>query len=135
MDMFSTYGKLQLNVSTIPMLKITELGFCLAFPWPEPGLSLRLNCDRTCSYHYLGLIFWIQLMILNLDLQASFVDPFLSLIKSILIQLSNHFYLSKSDVFPLRFSTLVFCRAESLGWSKGLRHYCTILYYWGDPCV
>jgi hypothetical protein len=31
------------------MLKITELGFCLAFPWPDPGLSLRLNCDQTCS--------------------------------------------------------------------------------------
>jgi hypothetical protein len=47
--MFSTYRKLQLNFSTIPMLKITELGFCLAFPWPDSGLSLRLNCDRTSS--------------------------------------------------------------------------------------
>ncbi len=29
--MFSTYGKLHLIFSTIPMLQITELGFCLAF--------------------------------------------------------------------------------------------------------
>jgi hypothetical protein len=49
--MFSTYGKVQLNFSTIPTLKIMELGFCLAFPWPDPGLSLRLNCDRNRSIH------------------------------------------------------------------------------------
>jgi hypothetical protein len=24
-----------------------KLCFCLAFPWPDPGLSLCLNCDRT----------------------------------------------------------------------------------------
>ncbi len=35
--MFSTYGKLQLSFSTIPMLKITEFGFCLAFAWLLPG--------------------------------------------------------------------------------------------------
>jgi hypothetical protein len=50
MNIFSTYRKLHLNFSTVPALKITELGFCLAFPWPDPGLSLRLNCDQTCFY-------------------------------------------------------------------------------------
>jgi hypothetical protein len=54
--MFSTYGKLHLNFSTIPMLKIMELGFCLAFPRPDPGLSLRLNnCDRTRSTEVEGI--------------------------------------------------------------------------------
>ncbi len=47
--MFSTYMKLQLNFYTIPTLKITDLGFCLAFPWPDPGLSLLLNCEQTCT--------------------------------------------------------------------------------------
>jgi hypothetical protein len=40
--MFSTYGELQLNFSTIPMLKITELGFCLAFALLLPGFCLAL---------------------------------------------------------------------------------------------
>jgi hypothetical protein len=40
-NMFSNYGKLQLNYSTTPTLKITELGCCLAWSWPDPGLSHR----------------------------------------------------------------------------------------------
>jgi hypothetical protein len=51
-------------------------------------LSIILDTDHDLSL-YLGLTYWIQIMILNLALQASFVDPFLSLIKSVLVQLAN----------------------------------------------
>jgi hypothetical protein len=49
----------------------------------------------------LDLIPWIQIMILKHAPRASFVDPILSLIKSVL-----DLYLSNSDLFSLRSSTL-----------------------------
>ncbi len=48
--MFSTYGKLQLNVSIIPTLKISESVL------NESVLNMLgticLNCDRTCGRKY-----------------------------------------------------------------------------------
>ncbi len=51
-------------------------------------LIIILDTDHDL-YLYLVLNFWIQIMILNLAPGASFVDLFLSLIKSILLQLTN----------------------------------------------
>jgi hypothetical protein len=51
-----------------------------------------LDTDHNLNL-YLGLNSWIQIMILKHASEASFVDPFLSLIKSILVQI-QHIFLS-----------------------------------------
>jgi hypothetical protein len=48
---------------------------------------------------YLGLNSWIQIMILKHAPQASFVDPFLSHIKSILMLLATPFFLLSKVTF------------------------------------
>ncbi len=73
---------------------------------------------------YLGLHSWIQIMILNLALQALFVDPFLSLI--------IHFGTTSNPFFPtldshfsqVRISTLLFLFLSCCISSLGKRAYC-----------
>jgi hypothetical protein len=79
---------------------------------------------------YLELNSWIQIMILKHALRASFVDPFLSLITNpFWYSYNTSFYLSNSDLYSLRFGMLLSCCADSLGWTKSLRLYCTITNY------
>ncbi len=89
-------------------------------------LIIILETDHDLNLH-LGLNSWIQIMILRHALQTSFVDPFLSLIKSILVQLATHLFISW---------TMTFFYLGSAGSSLvvlllqvGLRAYGTIVWY------
>jgi hypothetical protein len=73
-------------------------------------LDIFLDTDHDLNL-YLGLKSWIQIIILKHALQASFVDPFLSIIKFILIQLQHIFLISQAvpsfHLGPARSSLLV----------------------------
>jgi hypothetical protein len=70
-------------------------------------LDIILDTDHFLNL-YLRLNSWIQIMILNHALQASFVDLFLSLIKSILVLLVTPFLTLDSLFSQARISTLLF---------------------------
>ncbi len=70
---------------------------------------------------YLGLNSWIQIMILKHAPQASFADPFLSLIKFVLVLLATPFFLLLSVTF-LRLESACSSSPESavsLAWAEG----------------
>ncbi len=87
-------------------------------------LDIFLNADHDLNL-YLGLNSWTwrQIMILNLAPEASFVDPCLSLIKSILVLLRNPFFLLLNSHFSQVGSALSSsssCCAVSLAWEEEL---------------
>jgi hypothetical protein len=70
-------------------------------------LDIILDTDHFLNL-YLRLNSWIQIMILNHALKASFVDSFLSLIKSILVLLATPFLTLDSHFSQVRIIMLLF---------------------------
>jgi hypothetical protein len=100
-------------------------------------LIIILDTDHDFNLS-LGLNSWIQIVVLNLALQASFVHPFPSLIKFILVKLKTNFYLLNSDLFHLSSACSSLSLCCSLGWTNGRRHsflfehkFCLHLFWLG----
>jgi hypothetical protein len=89
-------------------------------------LDIILDTDHDLNL-YLGLISWTQIMIVKLGPGASFVDPFLSLIKSILVLIATPIFPTLDSHFSqVRIIVLLFLFSLCCISSLGKRAYCTL---------